>query len=110
MDAHDRPPRDASRCERNETVSLTQSLHWIAGETLSRRIRTDQGVLMDWIRKGRSDREIIEELFLSALARHPSSQEIEWGEATIRRSPNRDKGLRNVMWAVLNTNEFLYNH
>jgi hypothetical protein len=76
---------------------------------LSRRIRTDQGALMAWISKGRSDREIIDQLFLSALSRHPSSQEIEWGEATLRRS-SRDKGLRNVMWAVLNANEFLYNH
>ena len=110
LEMHDRSPRDASKCERNETVSLTQTLHWIAGQTVNDRIRTEQGVLRKWIREGKSNGEIIDQLFLSALSRTPTPQEIEWCEVTTRRSSERNHSLGNVMWAVLNSNEFLYNH
>jgi hypothetical protein len=73
MEMHDRPPRDASKCERNETVSLTQSLHWIAGQTLNQRLHAEQSVLRKKIREGRSNREIVDERFVSAVSRAPSS-------------------------------------
>ena len=57
------------------------------------------------------DAEIVEELFLLALARFPSEAEknklVEYLTAEKSR---RDRAIHDVLWSLLNTNEFLLNH
>ena len=54
----------------------------------------------------------IEALFLAALARKPSANELEAIDLVFQEAENRDpvEGLRNVFWAILNSNEFITNH
>ncbi len=54
----------------------------------------------------------IEVLYLTALARKPSSAELSALDKTFQNSANRDPilGLQDVFWALLNSNEFILNH
>ena len=54
----------------------------------------------------------IEVLYLTALARKPSSTELSALDKTFQNSANRDPilGLQDVFWALLNSNEFIMNH
>jgi len=54
----------------------------------------------------------IEALFLAALARKPSQDELEAIDVVFQEAENQDPvdGLRNVFWAILNSNEFITNH
>jgi hypothetical protein len=110
LDMYDRPKRDAAKCERNESVSLRQAMNMMSGDTLNKKIRSESGQLAKWIREGKSDGEIIEEFYLAALSRFPDAGERDLCRTAIAKAPTRQRGLQNFVWAVMNTNEFLYNH
>jgi len=110
LDIYDRPKRDAARCERKESVSLRQSMHMLVGDTVNKKISDERGTLARMVRKGKDDAEIVEHFYLAALSRLPTPQEQMDCSTVIARASAREKGLQNVLWALLNGNEFLYNH
>ena len=60
------------------------------------------------LKSGKSDESILEELFLAALSRRPSADEVEVGKRVIAK--DRKSGVENIQWALLNSTEFLVNH
>ena len=112
LDMFDRPKRDAAKCERNEGVSLRQAMHLLVGDTLNEKIRTsaERGELARLIGAGKSDAEIVDHFYLAALSRPPRRAELDDCQTVIARASDRTTGLQNVLWALLSTNEFLYNH
>jgi hypothetical protein len=61
--------------------------------------------------ENKPDDEIIRTLYLAALSREPSEGELQASLAHIATKPdNRVEALEDVCWAVLNTNEFLFQH
>lgn len=53
----------------------------------------------------------IEHLFQAALARRPTSQELQAARELLTLNPNDPQiGLRDLWWALLNSNEFLLDH
>ncbi len=48
--------------------------------------------------------ELVEELFLSALARFPTKEETEWGTAIL--AEHHERGAEDILWALLNKGEF----
>ena len=58
----------------------------------------------------RCDAEAIEELFLAALSRPPFGDEARSALDHLRTSPDRASGLADVLWALINTREFVLNH
>ena len=58
----------------------------------------------------RCDAEAVEELFLAALSRPPSWEESRSALDHLRASPDRASGLADVLWALINTREFVLNH
>jgi Protein of unknown function (DUF1549)/Protein of unknown function (DUF1553) len=58
-----------------------------------------------------SDREgIVREAYLRTLTRHPTEAEAEAATLHLADSPDGGKGLRDLLWALLNTKEFITNH
>ena len=57
-----------------------------------------------------NDRELIDRLFLWTLARRPAPDELE--RVTRMFGPGIDRGeaASDLMWALLNTKEFAFNH
>jgi hypothetical protein len=58
----------------------------------------------------RPDAEKIEELFLLALGRRPTPQQLQVALQTIeRRGPqNKKQAYEDIIWALINTKEFLF--
>ncbi|KAA5543286.1 DUF1553 domain-containing protein [Roseiconus nitratireducens] len=55
-----------------------------------------------------STRERIDAIFLSVLARRPSSQDRIVAAKELSRTSNDNVGYGNIIWALLNTREFLF--
>jgi len=110
LDIYDRPKRDAARCERKESVSLRQSMHMLVGDTINKKVSNERGTLAQLVRRGKSDSDIVEHFYLAALSRYPTAAEAEDCRTIVARAETRDRGLQNMLWALLNGNEFLYNH
>jgi hypothetical protein len=56
-----------------------------------------------------SDRGIIEMLYLRVLGRLPTRQEIATCEASLKTS-DRTEGFEDILWALVNSTEFLHQH
>jgi hypothetical protein len=110
LDMYDRPKRDAAKCERNENVSLRQAMNMMAGDTVNQKIRSDRGNLARMIGDGLTDDQITEHFYLASLSRYPTTSEKEMCRTAIGKASSRRAGLENVVWALLDSNEFLYNH
>src|SRR5881397_125676 len=60
------------------------------------------------LQAGKSDDQVIEELFLATLSRHPKTDEVEVAKRVMAK--DKTTGLEDIQWALLNTTEFLVNH
>lgn len=58
-----------------------------------------------------TDDRIIEELYLVTLSRFPTEQETAlMRQAFAESDGNRRAATEDIVWALLNTREFVYNH
>ncbi len=103
------PSRDTIP-ERTNKPNLTQALHEMAGSTFSAKIARPEGRLHRLIEGGATDRAIIEELFLSAFARLPAKAERSGIEQRIAASTHREQAFEDLLWSLLSSREFGYNH
>jgi hypothetical protein len=55
-----------------------------------------------------SNDEMIEEMFLSSLARWPTPGEREVAQQALEK--DRKRGAENIQWALINSKEFVLNH
>ncbi|YCM46698.1 DUF1549 and DUF1553 domain-containing protein [Verrucomicrobiaceae bacterium 227] len=98
-------------CETVMEANLSQALHLINGQTIDRALTHDSKLIPDLISAKKSPDEILSELYIRTLTRQPSPAE---KEAILAKLPTAEKELRqfynDVLWALLNSNEFLYNH
>jgi Protein of unknown function (DUF1549)/Protein of unknown function (DUF1553) len=60
--------------------------------------------------EGAANRQLIRDLYLSALCREPTPEEWKAAQAHLGEVRDRRAGLEDVFWAVLNTKEFLFQH
>lgn len=115
-----RPDSSTScECERSQDASLAQSLHLLNSKDVQEKITHDKGAaaLLAADTK-RSDEEKVRELYLSALAREPNESELAVAKSHLEKAAKGkdkdDKALRqayeDLVWALINTKEFLFNH
>ena len=100
-------------CERDTQPDMAQAMHLISGETLQRQITAKGGTLDRWLADpSMDDEEIVRRLFVSALARQPDSRELALALEPMRaKGPGRAaQAFEDVLWAIFNSKEFLYNH
>jgi hypothetical protein len=91
--------------------NLPQALHMLAGPTYTSKISQKGGRLDELLQKGASDEEIVNEFYLAALARLPEPQEKrELLNVLAQRSSRRAETLDRLIWAILSSREFAYNH
>jgi hypothetical protein len=104
-----RPPRTATcDCERPREAALPQTLFLMTDASLSEWIAT--GRLKRLIDAGRDDERIVEELFLATLSRFPGEDERRSALEYVRSKSGRDAALADVLWALINTREFVLIH
>ncbi|MFO0820450.1 MAG: DUF1549 and DUF1553 domain-containing protein [Pirellulales bacterium] len=99
-------------CERSDEPSMTQVLHLANGETLNGKLRAAGNRVEQWLSSGRSDAELTDELYLLALSRHPTPRELSQVESILRGAAPDDRraALEDLVWSVLTSREFLFNH
>ena len=110
LETFGRAPRaTVCACDTKMEPTLSQTLHFIAGDTISGQISAGQAV-SKLIAANRPPEGIIEELYIRALSRKPDAQ--EWKDLlALTGSSSRDRKLyEDIFWGLLNSTEFLFNH
>jgi len=105
------PQREmACQCERSNESNLSQALQMINGPVVHNKLRDKNGRIARMINEKKSDDEIINVLYLAALARQPVAEELAAAQKHIKASSDRKQALEDVGWAILNSKEFLFQH
>jgi hypothetical protein len=94
-------------CERSEDTTLGQAFQMVSGELLQGMLSARDNRFGRLLQSGRSDREIVEELYLAALCRMPAEPECATAEALLGRAKDRRAALEDLAWGLLNAKEFL---
>ncbi len=105
------PAREtACACERAGESNLSQALQMINGPLVHGKIKDANNRARLLTVAGKPQAEVIQELYLAAFCRKPSPPELKAALDHIAKSNDAQRGLEDVCWAILNTNEFLFQH
>ena len=105
------PAREtACQCERSTDSNLSQALQMINGPLVHSKVRDEKNRLRTLVGESKSDEQIVSELYLAGLCRQPSEPELAAATKHIANAGDRMRGLEDVCWAILNANEFLFQH
>jgi hypothetical protein len=94
--------------EGNKPTTL-QALLMTGGGVVNTRVTAEKGSRVEQLLASKkTDREIVDDMFLAALSRRPTQPETEVALRALGR--DRVKGAEDVQWALLNGIEFILNH
>jgi hypothetical protein len=111
LEVFDRPIRNTGcECARSNEANLSQVLHLANSSVIEGKITSGKGRVAAWLKKKIEVDDAIEEIYRVALARRPTADELKFAHDYVVREPDRKKGFEDLMWAMLNTKEFLFNH
>lgn len=116
LEAFGRPERvQTCSCERTEDSSVSQALHLNNGQTLNDKLRDPRSIVSRWMKANATNETVVDEIFLTGLARKPSEAEHVKFLAILDSVPEpgeqaRREALEDLVWAILTGREFLFNH
>ena len=87
---------------------IAQALDLINGSTINAKL--GGGVVAAIAEKKLTDREAVAELYLRCLGRFPDDEERAQWEPLLARATDRGEALEDLLWAILNSREFAFNH
>jgi hypothetical protein len=106
-----RPPRTtACDCERAMEPALPQKLYFMVDPGVLTKLRAPGGRLQKLIDAKKTDAETAEELFLATLSRAPNEKEKALVAERLKQAKGRNEAFTDVLWALINTREFVLNH
>jgi hypothetical protein len=122
LDAFGRPPRSVvCECERSAETTMPQALLLLNGAAVNEKLGAEGGTLRRLLAAHRDDPPVIDALYLLAYSRTPAPAERATHLAAIRRAiaarPSsvtandaRREAFEDLLWALINSREFLFNH
>ncbi len=111
MDTFGRPARQITcECERTAQPNIAQALHLLNGDFLNQKIAAPSGRIESRLKAKAALPELIEELYLVTLSRSPRPEEAEKALEWARKAPSPREGVQDLLWVLLNSREFLFNH
>ncbi|MCI0377775.1 MAG: DUF1549 and DUF1553 domain-containing protein, partial [Gemmataceae bacterium] len=111
LDIFGRPPRQITcECERTVHPNIAQAMHLLNGDFLNKKIANPTGRIETLFKAKKELPAIVEELYLVTLTRLPRSEELQRALGWLERAPAPKDGAQDLLWALLNSREFLFNH
>lgn len=109
-------------CERVQSSSLAQSLHLINSSELKNKLTSSTGRAAKLLASDSALEDKVRELYLTAFSREPQSDElrfaVEYVNAPLEDAAGKPvpeaqakrQNMQDLIWALINTKEFLFNH
>ena len=105
-------PKRASvcECERSADENLAQALHTLNGDTIAGKVANKNGRVGKLVTAKTTHKAIVEELYLATLGRRPSPEEQAACGEFLAASPSPKECYEDLLWALLNSKQFLFVH
>jgi hypothetical protein len=102
-------------CEVKMEPNLSQALHLLNGNTVQKKLSETQ-VVGEALKARKSPQEIVDDLYIRCFGRKPTEE--EWSSIRAQLPADDDKKqaedtkkvLDDLFWALLNSEEFMFNH
>jgi hypothetical protein len=105
-----RPPRDTGlEAERNNRPTAEQELHMLNSSHIRRKIEESLKI-REVLQSKRKPREIVDELYLMILSRPVTMDELKVFRDYAQPGQAGRRPMMDLVWALLNSEEFLYRH
>ena len=110
LDTFGRPnPNQDPPCERTRDTTVVQTLHLMNAPGLHSKLTTDNGFVARMAASELPTEKIVEELYLRCYTRLPTAEELDVGRQVFERSKsNRRQATEDLLWALMNTPEFVF--
>ncbi|MGF1578802.1 MAG: DUF1549 and DUF1553 domain-containing protein [Gemmataceae bacterium] len=96
----------ACECERQSATTLNQAFQMISGDMITRKVNGSPRVRR-LLQQKVDAKAIITEFYLAALSRYPTQRELDVIGQRLTQTGNRQRTTEDLLWAILNTKEFL---
>jgi hypothetical protein len=109
-------PRRASvcECERMPDENLSQALHTLNGDILTNKIASKNGTIAGLLKKEENEQkttaDIVQEIYLTALNRPPTSEEQVAVTEFLSQYPSEKECFEDLLWALINSKDFMFVH
>jgi hypothetical protein len=111
LDTFDRPKRvTVCECERSTSATLGQVLLLANSEEMENKIGDGNGRIAKMFKDKKPAAAMVEELYLTSLSRLPTAAELKRLTDYIEKATDKQRAAEDVLWALLNTREFMFNH
>jgi hypothetical protein len=97
-------------CERGGDSNLGMAIQFFNGPLIYGKLGSPENRFRKMLAAGRSHEEIVRELYLAGVCREPTEKELAASLGHIKAKGEVTPALEDVAWAILNTNEFLFQH
>lgn len=110
LDSFGRPdPNQDPPCERTSDTTVVQALHLMNSPNLHRKVTSDAGRAATLAAGKKTPQEIVEELYALVYCREPSEEERKVCVKLFEeKGTTRRQAVEDIMWALLNTPEFVF--
>jgi hypothetical protein len=108
-----RPQRNSAvqcDCERDGSASVLQALSFANHPRVWQKITDEKGTSGRVVKDFTDEAGRVEELYLLTLSRLPSEAEKAACLKYLKESPTPAKGVRGLLWSLINTREFVLQH
>lgn len=103
--------KTACECERSSEANLAQSLHLLNSEEMQKKLTADNGRAATFATDTTRPVEAkIRELYKLAFSREPVDQEMKSAISYLGERHNQREPWEDLIWALVNSKEFLFNH
>ena len=106
-------PNSSENCpvERDDRPSMVQALHLMNSDKLQAKLADKNGRAAKLGREDKPSDEVVNELYLALYSRWPSDEEKRVAlEAFKGGDAKRHEAVEDIIWALINTAEFVFNH
>ncbi|MEK6257325.1 MAG: DUF1549 and DUF1553 domain-containing protein [Planctomycetota bacterium] len=102
-------PNQDPPCERTLDTTIVQSLHLMNSNTLAKKVASDGSRADELAKSDKPPAQIVEEVYLALYARRPNADELQTGTSLFAEpNTNRRQATEDLMWALINTPEFVF--
>lgn len=95
-------------CERSGETTMNQAFNLISGPEMNSLLSASENRIQELIDGGKTDAEILNELYWWALSRPATQPESLEMLARVQKAENRRKAFEDISWALLNAKEFVF--
>ncbi len=101
----------ACECERSSEANLAQSLHLLNSSEVQGKLSNGSGLAAQLAAdKQRSREDKVRDIYLRVYSREPLAEETSVAVQHLTKAKDERLAFEDILWALINTKEFLFNH